>query len=71
MKSKRLPPLSPVEFRILLDKETLAYNNAVNQLKERLREFQKKCKHKNTHFESDPSGGRDSYTSCVDCDKIL
>lgn len=71
MKTKKLSPLSPAEYWIDLAELEQNFEKKKYELEERLSLFRDKCKHKNTHYHSDPSGGRDGCHECVDCGKEI
>lgn len=61
--------LSYPEYCQELLKEMNRHNRKCQKLKEQLKAFQNTCKHEKTDFESDPSGGNDSYIYCTVCKK--
>lgn len=63
--------LSYPEYCQEIDKEIARHKRKCQKLKEKLKAFQSTCKHEKTDFESDPSGGSDSYTYCTVCKKVM
>lgn len=63
--------LSYSQFCQEMSRERVRHERKCDRLKASLKEFQAMCKHENTIFQSDPSGGNDSYIICVLCDKVV
>lgn len=61
--------ISLEEYETALRQEYDSYKSRLNDLKVKLKEFQKTCPHNRKHmqFYPDPSGNNDSFNECRMC----
>jgi hypothetical protein len=69
--SKTSPAMSYSEFCQEMSRERVRHYRKLDNLEARLKAFQATCKHENTRFQEDPSGGNDSCLICILCDKVV
>ena len=62
-------PKQLYEYRITKAHEV--YEDTRNKALRILKQLQERCKHSNTYFCDDASGGNDSYYECKNCGKVL
>ena len=62
-------PLNFAEYMREMSKERVRHEEKCEKLNNRLKDFQSSCKHDHTIFCSDPSGGNDSFYTCILCAK--
>ena len=63
--------LSYSQFCQELSRERVRHERKRDRLEAQLKAFQATCKHENTRFQGDPSGGNDSCIICILCDKVV